>query len=59
MMFSDWTDEDPMRILHKLKNQSDYYNRHLLTVGQYISDVKKNGLASALDERQMWNEIAL
>ncbi len=59
VMFSDWTDEDPMRILRKLKSQSDYYNRHLPTAGQFFSDVKKNGLSSALDDRQMWNEMRM
>jgi hypothetical protein len=26
VMLSDWTDEDPTRVLAKLKKQSDYYN---------------------------------
>ncbi|MDA8129657.1 MAG: multicopper oxidase domain-containing protein, partial [Betaproteobacteria bacterium] len=36
VQLSDWTDEDPMRVLHKLKAQSDYYNFIKPTVGDFF-----------------------
>ncbi|MGV8934040.1 MAG: copper resistance system multicopper oxidase [Gallionellaceae bacterium] len=59
VMLSDWTDEDPMRILEKLKMQSDYFNHRQPTVGEFVSDVKKSGLSAAIDDRKMWNEMRM
>ncbi|MCH7817850.1 MAG: multicopper oxidase domain-containing protein, partial [Proteobacteria bacterium] len=36
---SDWTDENPMRVFHKLKTQSDYYNFNQLTLPELLRDV--------------------
>ncbi|MFA6901759.1 MAG: copper resistance system multicopper oxidase [Gallionellaceae bacterium] len=56
---SDWTDEDPMRVLKKLKMQGDYYNYHQPTAIDFVKDVAKVGLSVALDERKMWNEMRM
>ena len=56
---SDWTDEDPMRVFHKLKMQSDYYNFNQPTAVEFFSDVSKDGLKSALAKRKMWNEMRM
>jgi CopA family copper-resistance protein len=39
VLLSDWTDENPARILAKLKKQADYYNFNQPTVGDLIRDV--------------------
>ena len=59
MLLSDWTDEDPMRVLKKLKVQGDYYNYNQPTLPDFIRDVSKDGFRSALDKRKMWNEMRM
>lgn len=59
VMLSDWTDEDPARVMAKLKKQSGYYNRHKRTVGDFIDDVSENGWAATLADRRMWAEMKM
>jgi len=59
VMLSDWTDEDPTRVLSKLKKQSDYYNYHKRTVGDFVNDVSEMGWAAALADRKMWAEMKM
>ncbi len=59
VLLSDWTDEDPMRILSKLKTQSDYYNYNQPTVIDFFRDVSNDGLSKALEKRKMWNEMRM
>ena len=56
---SDWTDEDPMRALSKLKVQSDVYNFNRSTFFDFTDDVSKMGLQAALEKRQMWNQMRM
>lgn len=59
VQLADWTDEDPMRVLHKLKMQGDYYNFNQPTVVDFFRDVANEGFKAALDKRQMWNEMRM
>jgi CopA family copper-resistance protein len=59
MLLSDWTDEDPMRVLAKLKVQSDYYNFNQPTAPEFFRDASKRGMAAALDQRRMWNQMRM
>jgi FtsP/CotA-like multicopper oxidase with cupredoxin domain len=59
VMLSDWTDEDPSRVMAKLKKQSDYYNFHKRTVGDFIDDVSKQGWSAAVADRKMWAEMKM
>ncbi|VVO52145.1 copper resistance system multicopper oxidase [Pseudomonas fluorescens] len=59
VMLSDWTDEDPERVMKKLKKQSSYYNMHKRTVGDFIDDVSKNGWSSTVADRKMWAEMKM
>lgn len=54
VLLSDWTDENPARVLAKLKKQSDYYNYHKRTVGDFINDVSEMGWSAAVADRKMW-----
>ena len=56
---SDWTDEDPMRVLHKLKTQSDYYNFNQPTAMDFFKDVSEDGWSAAVAKRRMWNEMRM
>jgi len=59
VMLSDWVDGDPAKVFNKLKKMSDFFNTNQPTVGQFVSDVRKNGLAAALDKRKMWNRMRM
>jgi len=59
VLLSDWTDEHPMRILAKLKSQSDYYNFNQPTAIDFVKDVSNSGLKVAFTKRQMWNEMRM
>lgn len=59
IVLSDWTDENPRRIFNKLKKQSDYYNFNKRTIGDFISDVRRDGLSATLADRKMWGEMRM
>ena len=59
VMLSDWVDGDPAKVFAKLKKMSDFFNTNQPTVGQFVSDVRRNGLAAALDKRKMWNQMRM
>ncbi|WP_434606360.1 copper resistance system multicopper oxidase [Pseudomonas sp. D2-30] len=59
VMLSDWTDENPAQVLSKLKKQSDYYNFHKRTVGDFVDDVSEKGWSAAVADRKMWAEMKM
>lgn len=59
VMLTDWTDEDPVTLMKKLKKQSDYYNYHKRTVGDFIHDVSEKGWDSTVADRKMWAEMKM
>lgn len=59
VVLSDWSDENPHRILEKLKKQGTYYNYHQRTVGDFFRDVKKNGFAATWADRKAWGEMRM
>lgn len=59
VMLTDWTDESPERVFAKLKKRSDYYNFHQRTVGDFVRDVRTQGLKAALADRKMWGEMRM
>jgi CopA family copper-resistance protein len=59
VQLSDWTDEDPIRVLGKLKTRSDYYNFNQPTVVDFSRDVANEGLGPAISKRKMWNRMRM
>jgi len=59
VLLSDWTDENPMRVLAKIKAESDYYNMNRPTLLDFFRDVGREGFAAALDKRRMWNQMRM
>ena len=59
VLLSDWTDEDPERVFAKLKKQSDYYNFHRPTVGDFVRDVRDRGFGTAVADRLAWGEMRM
>lgn len=59
VQLSDWTDEDPMRVFHKLKMQSDYYNFNQPTAVEFFRDASNEGLSAAINKRKMWQQMRM
>jgi CopA family copper-resistance protein len=59
VMLTDWTDESPERVFSKLKKQSDYYNFNKRTVGDFMHDVRAQGLKRTLADRKMWGDMRM
>ena len=59
LLLSDWTGEDPMRALAKLKAEAHVYNQNNPTLTQLLRDAKREGLTAALAERDMWNAMRM
>ncbi|MCF5689387.1 copper resistance system multicopper oxidase [Pseudomonas sp. PA-1-3F] len=59
VMLSDWTDEDPVALMKTLKKQSDYYNLHKPTAGDFIRDVGKQGWSATAADRLMWAQMKM
>lgn len=59
VMLSDWTDEDPVALMKTLKKQSDYYNLHKPTVGDFVRDVGKQGGSATVADRLMWAQMKM
>ncbi len=59
VMLSDWSDESPDSIVSNLKFQSDYYNFHQRTLGTFIDDVNRKGLAETVSDRLMWGQMRM
>ena len=56
------TDKHPHsgdRIMRNLKMMSDYYNREQQTVGEFFSDVSKNGLMNTVSDRMAWGGMRM
>ncbi len=59
VFLSDWSDESPDTIVSNLKFQSDYYNFHQRTLGTFIDDVNREGLAETVSDRLMWGQMRM
>ena len=59
VQLSDWTDEDPMAVMAKLKMQSDYYNFNQPTAVEFFRDASNDGLSAAINRRKMWNQMRM
>jgi CopA family copper-resistance protein len=59
VMLTDWTDEDAVGLMKTLKKQSDYYNEHKRTVGDFIHDVSEKGWGSTVADRTMWANMKM
>lgn len=59
VLLSDWTDLDPQRLFARLKKMSMYDNRYQRTAGDFVRDVRKNGLPETLADRRMWGAMRM
>ena len=59
ILLSDWTNEQPDRIVAKLKKRSHYYNTNERTHRDILRDVREKGVLGAWRDRQMWGEMRM
>ena len=59
VMLSDWSDEDPEKVLSNLKFQSDYYNYNKRTVGTFVADASRRGLGATIADRLEWGRMRM
>ena len=59
VLLSDWTDENPHRIIEKLKIKGHYYNRNEPTVMDFWRDVRELGFRGAMQKREMWQQMRM
>jgi len=59
VMLSDWTDDNPGRIVSNLKFQSDYYNYAQRTLGEFVADAQRRGLAETVADRLEWGKMRM
>ena len=59
VVLSDWTFEDPYRVLAKLKKHPDYYNYGKRTVFDFFRDAGDEGLGAAVSDRLSWGRMRM
>jgi CopA family copper-resistance protein len=59
VVLSDWTSEDPTRVLARLKRRQNYYNFQRRTVGTFFKDVAKNGFKPTITDRLEWGRMRM
>lgn len=59
IVLSDWTFENPYKVLDRLKKQGNYYNTNRRTLGDFVRDVGSNGFMPTLRERLMWLDMRM
>jgi CopA family copper-resistance protein len=59
VLLSEWTDLDPEHIYRTLKRQSNYFNFNRHTVGDFVNDVRRQGLNPTIADRQMWGQMRM
>lgn len=59
VMLSDWTDENPGRVLARLKKHSGYYNFNKRTIFDFFRDVADKGWRAAWSDRLTWGRMRM
>jgi CopA family copper-resistance protein len=59
VMLTDWTDLDPAALFARLKKMSDYDNLHKRTVGDFLRDARRDGMAATVADRKAWGRMRM
>lgn len=59
VMLSDWTFDDPARVLAKTKKLGSYYNFARRTLGDVFRDAGRDGWRATLADRLLWARIRM
>ncbi len=59
VLLSDWTDMDPVALFRRMKKDASYDNYYQRTVGDFVRDVRDDGLSATLQDRKMWGQMRM
>jgi CopA family copper-resistance protein len=59
ILLSDWTFEDPHRIMARLKKHPDYYNNRRRTLFDFFRDAADDGVGAAVSDRLAWGGMRM
>ncbi len=59
VLLSDWTDLAPADLYARLKKMPGHDNYGKRTVGDFLRDAKRDGLAATVEDRKMWGEMRM
>lgn len=59
ILLSDFTDEQPKKILNNLKANAGHYNINRRTIGDFAADIKKFGLKATAQDRASWGKMRM
>lgn len=59
VVLSDWTFENPHRIMARLKKQPDYYNNQRRTLSDFFADISEQGLGPTIRDRLEWGRMRM
>ncbi|MDF3933174.1 copper resistance system multicopper oxidase [Pseudomonas citronellolis] len=59
LLLADWHDSKPETVFANLKKQSDYYNQHQRTLGDFLADARANGWWATLKDRLDWGGMRM
>ena len=59
VLLSDWTDRDPQALYLLLKRHSDYFNYNKPTLGDFVRDAQRDGLAATRAQRGEWARMRM
>lgn len=59
VILSDWTFENPYKVLEKNVKMEGYYNYQRRDVGEFLNDVKKKGFGSTMKDYLSWGRMRM
>jgi CopA family copper-resistance protein len=59
VVLSDWSFEDPLRLMDRMKNLPTYYNFQQRTAADFFRDIRKQGWRATLSDRLMWGRMRM
>jgi CopA family copper-resistance protein len=59
VMLSDWTFENPYKVLGRLKKRANYYNYQRRTLPDLVRDAREHGIGAAMADRLAWGRMRM
>ncbi|BCT92478.1 copper resistance protein A [Lysobacter helvus] len=59
VMLTDWTDLDPAALFARLKKMPGYDNYYKRTLGDFMRDARRDGLAETIEDRKLWGAMRM
>lgn len=59
VLLSDWTDMEPAALFRRMKKMAEHDNFYKRTVGDFMRDAQRGGLAATLRDRGEWGRMRM